>query len=248
MGTHEFSRSRRALIAIAVLVATAVRADEPAPGSAPESAPPAAQPGAAPPPEAERGVASPTPGGPPPDVPSEVPGARKETNYSLVPIPEIIVDPNEGNTYGLMGVALFKNEQDEITYMLAPDIRYNQTKGVFPSIRLFAYPTPERRYTVQVGKSTTRDEDYEIEYADRGLLEKKVFLLAKFVYERDSTERFFGFGNDSDQNAESNYTGEDLYVDANPGYWVLPYLNVNYRMQIQRHNTQPGQVSAVPQL
>jgi hypothetical protein len=243
MGTHELSRSLRALIAIALLVATAARADDPAPSQQPEPVPP---------PDAERRAdadeMSPTPSAPPPDVPAEVPVAAKESNYSFVPIPEIILDPNEGDTYGLMGVVLFKNDQDEITYMVAPDIRYNETKGVFPSFRLFGYPTPERRYTIQLGKSTTRDEDYEVEFADRGLLDKKAFFLAKGLYERDSTERFFGFGNNSREGAESNYTGEDLYADANPGYWVLPYLNVNYRMRIRRYNTQPGQVAAIPDI
>src|SRR5437868_15231496 len=115
MGTHELSPRFRALIAIVLLAATAVRADEP----------PASEPGPKPPPEASP---QPPPNGPPPDVPAEVPIAAKESNYSFVPIPEIILDPNEGDTYGLMGVVLFKNEQDEITYMLAPNVRYNQTK------------------------------------------------------------------------------------------------------------------------
>jgi len=251
MGTHELSRNLRALIAIAVFAAAPLRADEPASAQPEPVAPPdAGRPAVpdAPPevePKADDGVAAPSPGGPPLDVPAEVPVAAKESNYSFVPIPEIILDPNEGDTFGLMGVWLFKNDRDEITYMVAPDVRYNETKGVFPSFRLFGYPTPERRYLIQVGKSTTRDEDYEIEYADRGLLDKKAFFLAKFLYERDSTERFYGFGNDSDEDRESNYTGEDLYADANPGYWVLPHLNVNYRMRIQRYNVQPGQVSAI---
>jgi hypothetical protein len=241
MGTHELPGSFRALIALVLLGATvtAVRAEEP-PASrvvaAADSEPHGAPSDVPPSPEVV----------PPPDVPEEVPVAAKASNYSVVPIPEIILDPNEGDTYGLMGVLLFKNDKDEITYMVAPDVRYTETKGVFPSFRLFGYPTPERRYTIQVGKSTTRDEDYEVEYADRGLLDKKAFFLAKGLYERDSTERFFGFGNDSNEKAESNYTGEDLYADANPGYWVLPDLNVNYRMRIRRYNTQPGQVNAIP--
>src|SRR5690349_24974820 len=41
---------------------------------------------------------------------------------------EIILDPNEGDTYGLMGVWLLLDEKDEIKYMFAPDIRYNETK------------------------------------------------------------------------------------------------------------------------
>src|SRR5947199_572846 len=136
---------------------------------------------------------------------------------SFIPIPEIITDPNEGNTGGLLGVVLFLDEKDEIRYMLAPDVRYNRTKGVFPTFRLFGYPTPRRRYSVLVGKSTTKDEDYELEFTDRGYWEGRAFVLASFVHERDSTDRFFGFGNDtaSDPNrlpergplgGESNYT------------------------------------------
>src|ERR1041385_9212945 len=76
---------------------------------------------------------------------------------SVIPIPELITYPNEGNTFGLLGVVLFTDEKDEIQYMLAPDVRYNETKGVFPIVRFFGYPTPTRRYSVLAGKSTTKD-------------------------------------------------------------------------------------------
>src|SRR2546430_16634281 len=112
---------------------------------------------------------------------------------SFIPIPEIITDPNEGNTVGLLGVILFLDQKDEIRYMLAPDLQYNRTKGVFPTFRLFGYPTPLRRYSILVGKSTTKDEDYELEFTDRGYWEGRAFVLASFVHERDSTDRFFGF-------------------------------------------------------
>src|SRR5439155_382079 len=98
---------------------------------------------------------------------------------------------------GLLGVILFLDEKDEIRYMLAPDLQYNRTKGVFPTFRLFGYPTPLRRYSILIGKSTTKDEDYELEFSDRGYWEGRAFILASFVHERDSTDRFFGFGNDS---------------------------------------------------
>jgi len=203
--------------------------------------------------------------------------ARAGTSY--IPIPEIITDPNEGNTIGLMGVVLLTNEKDEIQYMIAPDVRYNRTKGVFPAFRLFAYPTPTRRYSVSVGKSTTKDQNYEFEYADRGLLDGRAFFLADAMYESDSTDRFFGLGNDTDQNpmlrprrgtfdptcvppgdsnpaprgtsrcqvgGESNYTGDELRIRATPGYWLLPNLQLSYRMRITRFEISQGQVSSIP--
>jgi hypothetical protein len=231
MGTDDLSRSVRALIASTFLAASLLHAEEPL-GPAPDAEAPLSSDAAVCPVGEDQPVA----------------GEEKEekSDYSFVPIPEIILDPNEGNTYGLMGVWLLTDDKDEIKYMVAPDVRWNETKGVFPSFRLFGYPTETRRYTIAVGKSTTRDEDYEVEFAERGLLENKAFVLAKFIYERDSTERFYGFGNHSEESRESNYTGEDLYLDVQPGYWVLPQVNVSYRMRIRRHNVQPGQVSTVP--
>src|SRR5206468_6293940 len=137
-------------------------------------------------------------------------------------------------------VLLFLDEREQIQYMLAPDIRYNETKGVFPTFRFFGYPSRERRYSVVLGKSTTRDEDYELEYTDRSLWEGRGFLLASFLHEPDSTERFFGFGNESRQarphpgrpagpgtlGGGSNYTDVDTEPPAAPGVGVLPLANL----------------------
>ena len=184
------------------------------------------------------------------------PGAAHPAT-SFIPIPEIITDPNEGNTFGLLGVVLFLDQKDEIRYMLAPDLQYNRTKGVFPTFRLFGYPTPLRRYSILIGKSTTRDEDYELEFSDRGYWEGRAFILASFVHERDSTDRFFGFGDDSRSTprcepergcvgGESNYTGRNTVAQATPGVWLLPNVNLSYRMRIRRFAVERGQVSGLP--
>ena len=176
---------------------------------------------------------------------------------SYIPIPEIITDPNEGNTIGLLGVVLFLDDNDQIKYMLAPDITYNSTKGTFPTFRFFGYPSPQRRYSIVAGKSTTIDEDYELEYTDRTFWDGRAFLLASFVREKDSTERFFGFGNESRENpirlptgkqvgGESNYTDVDTEAQATPGVWILPYANVSYRMRIRNFGVEEGQVTGIP--
>jgi outer membrane protein assembly factor BamA len=185
------------------------------------------------------------------------PPAARALTKSFIPIPEIITDPNEGNTFGLLGVVLFLDERDEIKYMLAPDATYNDTKGFFPTFRFFGYPTPTRRYSVVLGKSTTKDEDYEFEFVDRGYWEGRAFVLASFLHERDSTDRFFGFGNNSPPDphrdrirglldGESNYTGNDTVAQATPGVWLLPHVNLSYRMRIRRFSIEDGQVSSIP--
>lgn len=171
-------------------------------------------------------------------------GVRAEVSFA--PVPEIILDPNEGNTYGIMGVWMFLNENSEIQYMLAPDVRYNATKGIFPTLRLFGYPTPLRRYQIALGKSTTKDENYEAEYYDRGLLEGQVFLRAYGNFEQDSTERFFGFGNNSKEDNEANYTSRNFEGWIEPGYWMVPTVYVSWRLRVRRFSTSAGQVNDVP--
>lgn len=165
---------------------------------------------------------------------------------SFVPVPEIILDPNEGDTYGVMGVLLLTDENDEIQYMIAPDVRYNETKGVFPTFRFFGYPSRTRRYQLAVGKSTTKDENYEFEFAERGLWNERAFVLGNALYERDSTERFYGFGNESLEENESNYTSGVLGGEIVPGFWIVPHVSVDYRMRIRRHNVERGQVATIP--
>ena len=165
---------------------------------------------------------------------------------SIIPIPEIIVDPNEGTTIGLLPVVLFTNEQDEIRYMLAPDFSYNKTRGFFPRFRLFSYPTPTRRWSVVAGKSTTKDERYLGSFTDRGLWDGRAYVIADVMHERDSTERFYGFGNSSHQSGESNYTNNDTVAQVNPGVWLLPHLALGYNMRIRRHSLDSGQVSSLP--
>ena len=109
-----------------------------------------------------------------------------------------------------------------------------KTKGFFPRLRFFGYPTPTWRYRLVAGKSTTKDERYVAEWSERGLLDGRVFVLASALHERDSTERFFGFGNSSHEASESNYTGNDSVAQVTPGVWLLPRFALSYGMRIRR--------------
>jgi outer membrane protein assembly factor BamA len=169
-----------------------------------------------------------------------------EANWSVIPIPEFIADPNEGNTFGILPVVLFTNERDQIRYIFAPDFAYNKTKGFFPRLRFFGYPTPTRRYRLVAGKSTTKDERYVAEWSERGLLDGRVFVLASALHERDSTERFFGFGNSAHEAGESNYTGNDTVAQLTPGVWLLPHFALSYGMRIRRFSVEHGQVDSLP--
>jgi hypothetical protein len=165
---------------------------------------------------------------------------------TIVPVPEIVLDPNEGDTYGIMLAMLFKDENNDVRYLVAPDVRYNETTGIYPVFRLIAHPTDDRAYKIVAGKSTTKDENYEGEYENYELLDHRLYVEAQALYERDSTERFWGFGNDSSEDRESNYTSAIFLLRAKPGYYLLPKLNLNFDTRLRHHDVQQGQVDEFP--
>src|SRR5881394_2145868 len=110
MGTHELSRSVGALIASVLLAASLAYADDP---SGPDTGADAETPA-----PAAASEDQPTAPSDVPQVPlDQLPPPAKDQwvewrdkiwsgAKDVIPIPEIILDPNEGNTYGVMGVWL----------------------------------------------------------------------------------------------------------------------------------------------
>ena len=165
---------------------------------------------------------------------------------SYIPLPEILTDPNEGNTYGALAVVLFLDEQKIIKYILAPDVRYNKITGVFPAFRLFGFPSLDRKWSIVARKSQHIDEDYEFIYQDNAFWQDRLRLSANLEYERDSTERFFGFGNGSSEKDESNYTAQEGIGVVRLNYRMQPTLELTYQSRVRVFRVKQGGVDNFP--
>lgn len=165
---------------------------------------------------------------------------------SYIPLPEILTDPNEGNTYGALAVVLFLDEQKIIKYILAPDVRYNKITGVFPAFRLFGFPSVDKKWSIVVRKSQHIDEDYEFIYTDNAFWQDRMKLAANFEYERDSTERFYGFGNGSSEKEESNYTAKETIGVVRLNYRLQPTLELTYQSRVRVFRVGKGGVDKFP--
>jgi hypothetical protein len=156
-------------------------------------------------------------------------GSVARADWSLVPLPEIIVDPNEGTTVGVLPVVLVTTESKSIRSIIAPDVRYNDTFGVYPTFRFFDYPDPKQKYFVMGGKGTLRGEYAEAEYDGFDLLNGWLEVRANGRHEQDPFERFYGYGNNTPSSNESNYTSTteraSLFAGVNfyrsfQGFWA----------------------------
>jgi outer membrane protein assembly factor BamA len=165
---------------------------------------------------------------------------------SIVPVPEILTDPNEGNTYGFLPVILLLDRNGRLEHIIADDVRYNKITGWFPALRLFGYPSVEQRYYVMIRKSEKIDEDYVGEYEHEGLLDGAMNLLANITYFRDSRLRFYGFGNESPESGESNYTQRKFATRLRLGYRLVPNFEIAWQQRLEEVSIRTGGVTDLP--
>lgn len=162
---------------------------------------------------------------------------------SVVPLPEILTDPNEGNTYGFLPVLLLIDRNGRLENIIADDVRYNKITGVFPAFRLFGYPTVDQRYYVTLRKSEKIDQDYIGEYERDGMLDGAMDVLLNVTYFRDSRLRFFGFGNDTDDEAETNYTQHKFATRLRIAYRPVQSFEVAWQTRVEDVSIHRGGVT-----
>jgi hypothetical protein len=173
-------------------------------------------------------------------------GSPVTAGMSVAPLPEILTDPNEGNTYGLLPVLLLLGRRGELEHIVAHDLRWNRVTGWFPAFRLFGYPGLEQRYFLTLRKSERIDEDYVAEYEHTGLLEGRLSVLGNVTFWRDSRLRFFGFGNDTDDRSETNYTQRRLAGLLRVGYRPVPGWEIAWQGRAEDVGVRRGGVEELP--
>jgi hypothetical protein len=169
-------------------------------------------------------------------------------NVTLVPLPEIITDPNAGQTVGVLTTFLFADESQRIKRMIAPDVRYNQNTGVYPMFRWFEYLTDKQRFVLQAGKATKIGEYVQGMYSAEDLSDGRFDVLLRAFHENDPFERFYGFGNDTSSDAETNYTSETELLQGYVGVNLLADLQVGTQTRWRLVRLRQGAVDSVTQL
>lgn len=146
--------------------------------------------------------------------------------FDLFPIPEVATNPNGGVTYGVLLAFLFKDKQNQISRILAPDVSNDTKLGFGGTVRFFSYPSEDTQWYALAGAQEKIARTFDLNYATGRARETWYSLEGRLYFERDPTDRFYGFGNDSPQSGQSNYTTEQVYVRGKLGW------NLNKEFQL----------------
>jgi hypothetical protein len=163
-----------------------------------------------------------------------------------VPLPVIATTPNEGVTYGALTAFLLHTDEDEVGTLLAPQVTYNENFGVTASVFGSFYLSPERAWEFNVSRSSNINEDLGIRIRDETFLDKRLSLSLYLFTFTDGAARFFGFGPDSPETAETNFGGRETGFVLSAGYRIAGHLSLVVSERFRRVGIGEGAVGKLP--
>ena len=164
----------------------------------------------------------------------------------FIPVPEIAVDPDSGTTLGLIPTWVKTNDEHQVSQIVAPDIMHNPYFGWGVHGRIYEYASSDTQWSL-VGEVKERVErGFDAEYQSGRLRDQRWSYNFSLLFDRDGTPRFYGIGNNSRDSAQTNYTSEREFAQAQIGFNFDHTWQLLYTSRLQVVDVLPGTLSDVP--
>ncbi|HEY7138483.1 MAG TPA: BamA/TamA family outer membrane protein [Methylomirabilota bacterium] len=157
--------------------------------------------------------------------------AAADTSYTFFPLPAFDTDPNEGETYGVLPVWMFKDEEGRVRTIVAPSITWNEIRGVTGTFRYFLYANAFERLELIASYSEKIDREFKAQYKNLDVFGGRFHVDVQLLHERVSSVRFFGIGPTSKKENESNMT-----LGTTGGYFIFG-VNITPTMRLSLGET-----------
>jgi Omp85 superfamily domain len=164
----------------------------------------------------------------------------------FIPIPEIAVDPDSGTTLGLIPTWLKTDENNQVRQIIAPDILHNPFFGWGVHGRIYSYSSGDEQWSVVAGIKERVERKVDAEWQKGRLRDSRWSINTSLLFDRDGTPRFYGIGNRTRDDAESNFTSEREFAQTQVGFNITHAWQILYTARFQTLNVLPGTLSAEP--
>jgi hypothetical protein len=166
----------------------------------------------------------------------------------FIPIPEVAADPDNGTTVGLIPTWLKTDEQHDIRQIIAPDIIHNPYFGYGVHGRIYDYPSTDEQWSIIGGIKQRVERSIDGEYQTGRLRDRRWSVNLSAVYDRDGTFRFYGIGNRSTAQAQTDFTGEQEVLQAQIGLNLTRVWQLQYTLRLRAYDVLPGTLPRIPSI
>jgi outer membrane protein assembly factor BamA len=128
---------------------------------------------------------------------------------------------------GILPVWVQTDDQHQISRIIAPDLLHNPYFGWGGHARIYAYPSEDEQWSVVAGIEQRVERGLDAEYEGGRSRQQRWSISGSLIFDRDGSPRFYGIGNHSRSNAQTNYTDQQELAQ------VLIGLNLTRAWQLQ---------------
>lgn len=152
----------------------------------------------------------------------------KKYDVDIFPVPIIDVNPTEGETFGLMPLAIFADKETEAIKALIGVLgQYNSTTKGGGGAMIHLLPSKDQSIKLFGEMSQRYYRELSFQFSDPYLFDD-FYIDFDFTYLKTPFRRFYGLGKKTHEDDESNFTSRNFSVDLEAGYYLLKNFRINY--------------------
>ncbi len=139
-----------------------------------------------------------------------------EAAVEYFPIPAVSTSKNDGSEAGLIVPFLISTPEGELKYLVAPLLIRNSIVGVKGAINVFAYGARGQSIKFIASAAEEIERRLTLRYTDPAFGQGRFSLGFEGGFVKNATSRFYGLGQDSEEEDQTNYTDREIRA-----HWYL---------------------------
>ncbi|MBM4133601.1 MAG: hypothetical protein FJ245_07520 [Nitrospira sp.] len=168
-------------------------------------------------------------------------------DYTYFPLPAFGYSRNESFYIGSLMPILKANSKGEIDDILAPQYLYNEFVGNSLTLNYYGYRSDTVQYRAIVNYADRVQKNFDFSYKDLGAGGGRYILGGQVNFFKNPFARFFGFGNGSSLNAETDFTARETNINAYIGINLSPDFSVILTGRYRDVRVENGIIPTLPQ-
>lgn len=175
-------------------------------------------------------------------LPSSI--ALAENSFFVVPA--FSASKNDGQDFGLIAPVLNSDAEGNLRSLFAPMLIHNSFLGVRGTLNYFHYWSGGRQMEAVGSYTEEIERKLKFRFQDPGFIEGLFFVDIGAQFFKNATKRFYGLGQITPQDNETNYTGREIQVHWNFGIHLNDVTRVSVNQRFRDVEIQLGGVDSQP--
>ena len=158
----------------------------------------------------------------------------------VFPIPSVSTSKNDGSDAGLIVPILITDPDGELKYLMAPMLIRNTIVGTRATFNLFRYYTGGRQMQFIASLSEKIERKVVFNYVDPAFSNGRYFLTFGGSFFKNATSRFYGLGQTTILDDQTNYTAREARGNWRFGVYANEVTQIAIGQRVRQVSVQHG--------